>query len=86
MDIFVANIPFDATEDDIREHFEVFGAIERINIVTDRETGRPRGFCFVGMCHHNDALTAIEALDGIVLGGRRLSLSRARERRPGRGV
>ena len=86
MEIFVANVPFDASEADILGLFEAFGAVERINIVKDRDTGRSRGFCFVVMQQDNDALAAIKALDGVGLQGRTLSVSRARERRPGRPV
>ena len=86
MEIFVANVPFDASEDDILRLFEAYGAVERVNIVKDRDTGRSRGFFFVGMRQDEDALAAIKALDGVELQGRSLSVSRARERRPGRRV
>ncbi len=81
--IFVGNIPFSATEDEIRELFEQHGEVHSVNVISDRETGRPRGFAFVEM-DEDPAGAAIEALDGFDLGGRNIRVSEARPR-PDRG-
>ena len=82
MDIYVGNVPFSSTEDEIRGLFSAFGAVERVNIVTDRETGRSRGFCFVGMPNEDEARAAIGALNGTELRGRALAINQARGREP----
>ena len=76
--IFVGNLDFGATEESIRSLFQRYGAIERINLVTDRDTGRPRGFAFVEMTDAAEADRAIEALNGTELGGRSLKVNEAR--------
>ena len=63
--IFVGNLDFGATEDSVRTLFEPYGAIERVNLVTDRDTGRPRGFAFVEMTNAAEADRAIDALNGV---------------------
>ena len=80
--IFVGNLPFSATDGEVRELFEQFGNVESVNIVTDRETGRPRGFGFVEMSSGADE--AIQALDKTEMGGRSLNVNEARPRE-GRG-
>ena len=80
MEIFIANIPFASTEDDILGLFDAFGTVERVNIVRERETGDSRGFGFVDMPNEDQALAAIKALDGVGLQGRSLSISKARPR------
>ena len=85
VEIFVANVPFASAEDDILRLFEGFGAVERVSVVRDRETGHSRGFCFVHMPDEAEALAAIKALDGIGLQGRTLSVSKARPRGAGPG-
>ena len=82
MEIFVGNISFDSGEDDIRRLFSVFGTVERVNIITDRETGRSRGFCFVAMPNEDEARDAIEALNDIEVHGRKLAINQARPRPP----
>ena len=82
MEIFVGNVSFASTEDDIRRLFDGFGVVERVNVVTDRETGGSRGFCFVGMPNDTEARHAIEALNGIELQGRTLTINQARPRQP----
>ncbi len=86
--IYVGNLPFSSTEEDIRGLFEQYGAVHSVKLVSDRETGRPRGFGFVEM---DDAAAnnAISGLNGKDLGGRPLRINEAREReqrgpRPGR--
>ena len=70
--IFVGNLDFSATEDAIRSLFEPYGAVERVNLMTDRDTGRSRGFAFVTMTDSAEADRAIAALNGTNLGGRAL--------------
>lgn len=82
MDIYVGNIPFTSTEEEIRGLFDMYGSVERVNIVMDRETGRSRGFCFVGMPNENEARAAVEALNGVELRGRNLIINQARAREP----
>lgn len=83
--LYVGNLPFKATEDEIRGLFAQYGEVQSVKLVTDRETGRPRGFGFVEM-EDNGAMAAIEALDGKEFGGRNLKVNEARERqeRPAR--
>jgi RNA recognition motif-containing protein len=77
--IYVGNLPFSASEDQIRELFEQYGKVQSVKLVSDRETGRPRGFGFVEM-EGADADTAIAALNGQQFGGRSLRINEARER------
>lgn len=77
--IYVGNLPFSATEDELRELFEQHGTVLSVKLVTDRETGRPRGFGFVDM-EDGDVAAAISALNGKDLGGRSLRISEARPR------
>ena len=81
--IYVGNLPFSATEGDLRSAFEKFGEVSSAKIVTDRDTGRAKGFGFVEM-GDADADAAVEALDGKEFGGRslRVNVARERERRP----
>ena len=88
MNIFVGNLSFDATENDIRTAFEAHGAVSTVNIVMDRETGRPRGFAFVEMPDGAEAKAAIEALNLTEINGRNITVNEARpkpERRGGGG-
>ena len=80
--LYVGNLPFSATEADLRELFEAHGSIESINVITDRETGRPRGFAFVEMEDTESASKAMQALDGRDMGGRNLKVNEANERPP----
>lgn len=84
MEIFVSNIPFAAKPEDIRELFEPYGAVGRVNLITDRETGRPRGFGFVEMPNAGEAQRAIEALQNVNMQGRQLTINEARPREPRR--
>ncbi len=81
--IYVGNLPFSATEDELRDAFEQFGEVISVALIADRETGRPRGFGFVEM-DESSADAAIEALDGTDFGGRTLRVNEARERGPRR--
>jgi RNA recognition motif-containing protein len=76
--IFVGNLSFGATEDAVRSMFEEFGTVDRVNVVTDRDTGRARGFGFVEMSVAAEADAAIAALNGRELDGRALNVNEAR--------
>ena len=76
--IFVGNLNFETTEDSVRSLFETYGAVDRVNIITDRDTGRPKGFGFVEMSIATEADSAIAGLNGRQLGGRALNVNEAR--------
>lgn len=80
--LYVGNLPFDATTEDVRAAFEAFGTVHEVSLVTDRDTGRPRGFGFVEM-DEEGAKAAIEGLDSKDFGGRDLKVNEARERQGG---
>lgn len=79
MRVYVGNIPFSCTEDQIRDAFAPFGAVTRVDMIRDFETQRPKGFAFVDM-DDDGAESAIDSLNGTDLGGRRMVVSRAKER------
>ena len=83
--IFVGNLDFAATEASIRTLFEAHGKVDRVSVVTDRDTGRPRGFAFVEMSDSAEADRAIAALNGSDLGGRTLNINEARPKGEGGG-
>jgi cold-inducible RNA-binding protein len=85
--IFVGNLSFGATEDSIRSLFEQHGAVDRVNVVTDRDTGRAKGFAFVEMANDAEGERAIAAINGRELDGRNLTVNEARpkESRSGGG-
>jgi len=76
--LFVGNMSFQTTEDQLRSLFEPLGQITRVQVITDRDTGRPRGFAFVEMPHDEEAIKAIAALNGKDVGGRALNVNEAR--------
>ena len=82
--LFVGNMSFDTTEGELRSLFEQFGEVERVNVVTDRDTGRARGFAFVEMADDDAASKAIAALNGKELNGRALNVNEARPKPEGR--
>jgi RNA recognition motif-containing protein len=82
--IYVGNLPFSATDAEVRELFSQHGTVESVSIITDRDTGRPRGFGFVEMSRA-DASRAIQNLNGKDLGGRPLRVNEAQERGAGGG-
>ena len=84
MNIFVGNLSFTATEQDLRQLFEAYGVVDRVNLVTDRDTGRPRGFGFVEMPDNAAATAAIQGLQGQQLAGRALTVNEAKPREPRR--
>lgn len=79
--IYVGNLPFSATEDEIRDLFEAYGTVSSVKLISDRETGRPRGFGFVEM-EDAEAAKAIQELNGKDMGGRTLRINEAQERSP----
>lgn len=83
--LYVGNLPFTTTEDELRSVFEQHGGVGSVNVITDRETGRSRGFAFVEMEDSSAAEAAMRALDGSDLGGRSLRVNEAQERRGGGG-
>ncbi len=85
MNIYVGNLPREATEEDLRKAFESFGEITSAKIITDRFTGDSRGFGFVEMSNNSEAQAAISGLDGKDLKGRALKVNEARPRRDDRG-
>jgi RNA recognition motif-containing protein len=78
--IFIGNLNFDTSEDDVRVTFEQYGEVTRVTMVTDRETGLPRGFAFVEMSNDEEAMTAIADLNGRQAAGRTLKVNEARPR------
>jgi RNA recognition motif-containing protein len=80
MTIFVGNLPFTATADEVRQLFEGYGTVDTVNVLMDRDTGRPRGFGFVEMPNGTEARAAIAGLNGTNLGGRMFNINEARPR------
>lgn len=76
--IFVGNLSFQTAEDALRSAFEAYGTVNRVSIMTDRDTGRSRGFGFVEMTNNEDGEKAITALNGSQVGGRTLNVNEAR--------
>jgi RNA recognition motif-containing protein len=76
--IYVGNLSFDASEESVRALFEAYGSVSRVNIVTDRDTGQPRGFGFVEMANDGEGEKAIAGVNGRELGGRALNVNEAR--------
>ena len=83
--IYVGNMGFDTTQDKLQELFQAYGEVTSVNIITDRETGRPRGFGFVEMATDAEASAAIAALDGQEVDGRTLKVNEAKPRAPRSG-
>jgi len=83
--IYIGNLPFSATEDELRAVFERHGGVASVNVIMDRQTGRPRGFAFVEMDDASAADDAIRALDGSELGGRSIRVNEAQDRSAGGG-
>jgi len=85
--IFVGNLSFNTAEDELRQLFETYGQVDRVSILTDRETGRSRGFAFVEMANNEEGEKAIAGLNGKEVGGRTINVNEARPKaeRPGGG-
>ena len=84
MNIFVGNLAFSATDDNLRQLFESHGVVDKVNIITDRDTGRSKGFGFVEMPDGTAAKAAIQGLNGKELDGRALTVNEAKPREPRR--
>jgi len=84
MNIYVGNLAFSATEEEVRQLFEAYGEVDKVSVITDRETGRPRGFGFVEMPDSTAAKAAIAGLQGTDFGGRSLNVNEAKPREPRR--
>ncbi len=80
MNIYIGNLSFETTEDQLRQAFEEFGEVTGVNIITDRDSGRPRGFAFVEMSDNDAATAAINGLNGKELNERPLNVNEARPR------
>ncbi len=85
MNIYVGNLPYETTQEDLRQVFEAHGAVESVNIIQDRETGRSKGFGFVVMPDSAAAQAAISALNDKDVGGRKMKVNEARPRAEGGG-
>jgi cold-inducible RNA-binding protein len=83
--IFVGNLSYQTTETDLEAAFSAYGAVERVSIVRDRETGQPRGFAFVEMTDSAAAQNAINGMNGKQINGRTLNVNEARPREPRSG-
>ncbi len=81
MNIYVGNLPFSSTSDDLTQVFSAYGQVDSASVIVDRDTGRSRGFGFVEMGNADEARRAIQELDGSDLNGRRLRVNEARPRR-----
>ena len=82
MNIYVGNISYQATEEDLKQAFGAYGDVDSARIITDRETGRSKGFGFVEMANDEQAKTAIEGLNGTEIAGRSVTVNEARPRQP----
>jgi len=83
--IYVGNLPFEVTEEEVRQEFKAFGEVTSVNIVTDKYSGRPRGFGFVEMASVSEGQAAINGLNGKILNERTLNVNAARSRSESRG-
>jgi RNA recognition motif-containing protein len=83
--LYVGNLPFSSTEEDLKDLFGRHGSVASVAVITDRETGRPRGFAFVEMEEASAAEEAVRALDGTDLGGRSIRVNEAHDKRGGGG-
>ena len=83
--IFVGNLNYQTTQDELYAAFSQFGAVERVNIITDRDTGQPRGFAFVEMTDRREAENAIAQLNGAELNNRAMNVNEARPKPSGGG-
>ncbi|PYJ05318.1 MAG: RNA-binding protein [Verrucomicrobia bacterium] len=80
MNIYVGNLSFGVTNSQLQSEFEAYGTVSKVNLVTDRETGQPRGFGFIEMADDSEARAAIEGLNGKAISGRSVTVNEARPR------
>jgi cold-inducible RNA-binding protein len=78
MKLYIGNLSFSTTEEALQAEFGAFGQVEEVAVISDRDTGRPRGFAFVSMNNDNEAKAAIESLNGTELDGRTITVNEAR--------
>jgi len=83
--IYVGNCSFDITEQQLRDIFSAYGEVNSVSVITDRDTGRPRGFAFVEMSNHAEAQAAIKGVNGTEHGGRTLNVNEAKPKTNGGG-
>ena len=83
MNIYIGNMSFDTTEDHLRQAFEGFGEVSTVKIITDRDSGQPKGFAFVEMSGKDEAIAAISGLNGQEMNGRALNVNEAKPRTEG---
>lgn len=84
MNIYIGNMSFDTTEEQLRQAFTAYGEVTTVNIITDRDSGKPKGFAFVEMSEKDEAIAAISGLNGQELNGRELNVNEAKPRAPKR--
>ncbi len=80
MKIYVGNLSYEVTEQDLRQEFEAFGGVDSVSVITDRDTGRPKGFAFVEMASKSEGAAAITSLNGKTLNERTIVVNEARPR------
>ena len=80
MNIYIGNMSYDTTEENLRQAFEGFGEVTSVNIIMDRDSGRPKGFAFVEMAKQEEAAAAITGLNGQEMNGRALNVNEAKPR------
>ena len=80
MNIYIGNMSFDTTEDNLRQAFQAFGEVTSVNVITDKYSGEPRGFAFVEMSGKSEAIAAISGLNGQEMNGRELAVNEAKPR------
>lgn len=85
MKLYVGNLSYSTTQDTLHDVFSAHGSVDEVAVITDRETGRPRGFAFVAMNNEQEARAAIEALNGAEVDGRTISVNEARPKADNRG-
>ena len=83
--IYVGNCSFDITEQQLRDIFSAYGEVNSVSVITDRDTGRPRGFAFIEMSNHAQAQAAIKGVNGTQHGGRTLNVNEAKPKTNGGG-
>jgi RNA recognition motif-containing protein len=83
--LYVGNLSFSTTEETLQAQFGAYGQVDEVAIITDRDTGRPRGFAFVTMTNDNEGRAAVEGLNGVDLDGRTITVNEARPKTDGGG-
>ena len=83
--LYVGNLSFSTTEDALQAQFGTYGQVDEVAVITDRDTGRPRGFAFVTMSNDDEARAAVEGLNGTDLDGRTITVNEARPKTEGGG-